>query len=145
MGDTVKAVAADRSADLRAALDARRRDLVRDIHDRLREGRVARPGGVGDLGDLSDADTREDLDRSLLQMRAETLTRIDAAISQLDEGKYGRCVECDGEIAARRLRALPFAVRCRMCEERGERGNGRARPAVERRAGPLIDLAVPRR
>jgi DnaK suppressor protein len=131
-------VVTDRSADLRAALDARRRELVRDIHDRLREGRTARPHVVGDMGDLSDADIQEDLDHSLLQMRAETLNRIDDAIARLDDGKYGRCVECDGEIAARRLQALPFAVRCRTCEERREL------PTAERRAGLLIDLAVSR-
>ena len=74
----------------------------------------------------------EDMDRALLQMRAETLNRIDDAISRLDDGNYGRCFECDAEIAAPRLRALPFAVRCRTCEEQRERGPGRTRPLAER-------------
>ena len=134
--------AATREADLRAALDARRRDLMRDIDGRIREGRTDRAHGAGDMIELSDADTQEDLDLALLQMRAETLTRIDDAIARLDEGKYGRCFECDGEIAAERLRALPFAVRCRSCEERREHGLGRAHPLAERRAGLAIDLAA---
>jgi RNA polymerase-binding transcription factor DksA len=41
-------------------------------------------------------------------MRAETVRRIDAALGQLEAGS---CVECAKEIAERRLRALPFAVR----------------------------------
>jgi DnaK suppressor protein len=42
-------------------------------------------------------------------MRADTLARVDEALVRLDAGKYGSCVECDGEISERRLRALPFA------------------------------------
>src|SRR5688572_26204895 len=105
---------------------------MRDIQDRIREGRSERQHGVGDISDVSDADMHEDMDRALLQMRAETLNRIDDAISRLDEGNYGRCFECDGEIAAARLRALPFAVRCRACEEQRESGPRRARPLAER-------------
>lgn len=131
-------VAVDQSAGLREALDVRRRDVVRDISTRVREGRVARPHAIGDMVDISEADIQEDLDRSLLQLRSEALTQIDAAIARLDVGKYGRCVECEGTIAAQRLRALPFAVRCRACEERRER------PAAERPAGLLIDLATRR-
>jgi len=129
-------IATDRSAELRAALVARRRDLDHDISGRLREGRTAGPRAVGDMGDVSDGEIQADLDSSLLQMRAETLARIDDAITRLDAGMYGRCMDCDGEIASRRLRALPFAVRCRTCEEHRER------PGVERRPGLLIDLAM---
>ena len=54
---------------------------------------------------------------TLLQMSAETLARIDAALRRLDVGQYGFCAECAKEIAERRLRALPFAVRCQACED----------------------------
>jgi RNA polymerase-binding transcription factor DksA len=74
-----------------------------------------------------DADTQGDIELALLQMRAEMLTRIDAALVRLDAGKYGFCSECEGEISERRLRALPFAVRCQPCEERREQEQGRAR------------------
>jgi DnaK suppressor protein len=71
---------------------------------------------------------------ALLQMSAESLLRIDEALVRLDAGEYGSCFECAGEIAERRLRALPFAVRCVACEERREK-NGRARQLAERRNG----------
>lgn len=50
----------------------------------------------------------------------ETLKKIDAAILRLEDGSYGRCDECEQEIAAARLRALPFAVLCRDCQEQAE-------------------------
>jgi RNA polymerase-binding transcription factor DksA len=49
-------------------------------------------------------------------MRAETLVRIDAAHRRLDVGQYGFCAEFAKAIAERRLRALPFVVRCQACE-----------------------------
>ena len=38
-------------------------------------------------------------------------------MSRLDEGAYGYCLECGEEIPELRLRALPFAIRCKDCEE----------------------------
>ena len=50
-------------------------------------------------------------------MKAETLGQINQALSRLDEGAYGYCLECGEEIPERRLRALLFAIRCKDCEE----------------------------
>jgi DnaK suppressor protein len=80
-------------------------------------------------------------------MKAETLALIDAALSRLDAGSYGACAACMGEIAGRRLRALPFAVRCEDCEDQRERSererDGQARHRERgRRDLPLFsDLA----
>ena len=46
---------------------------------------------------------------------SKTLNRIDAALRRLDEGSYGNCFQCGDEIAQVRLRALPFALRCKDC------------------------------
>ena len=70
-----------------------------------------------------------DLELALLQMKTETLTRIDTALDQLDAGLYGRCFTCHSEIAKARLRALPFAVRRTCREERRERAQ-RAMPSL---------------
>ena len=66
-------------------------------------------------------------------MKTETLARIDEAIVRLDAGKYGSCFECEGQITERRLRALPFAVRCQTCEEHREQAQGQARQAAQQR------------
>jgi DnaK suppressor protein len=62
----------------------------------------------------------------LLPMELETLARIDRSLAWLDEGNYGRCLDCEQEISEPRLRALPFAVRCRTCEVERERAGRRA-------------------
>jgi DnaK suppressor protein len=123
-----------RNADLKQMLSDRRRKIQTEVHTRIRGGRADRPNEVRDDLEVSDADIQGDLDMALLQMSAETLLRIDEALVRLDAGEYGSCFECAGEIAERRLRALPFAVRCVACEERREK-YGRARKLAERRNG----------
>ena len=118
-----------RHAGLRQMLSERRREMQDEIQSRIRDGRTDRPIEVRDDLEHSDAD----IQIALLQISAETLTRIDEALVRLDAGEYGSCVECDGEIAERRLRALPFAVRCQACEEKREQEQGHARQLAQRR------------
>jgi DnaK suppressor protein len=122
-----------RNTDLRHMLSERRREMQDDVQGRIRDGRTDRPKEGGDDLEHSDADIQGDIEFTLLQMRAETLTRIDEALVRLDAGKYGSCFECDSEISERRLRALPFAVRCQACQERREQEQGHARQLVQQR------------
>jgi DnaK suppressor protein len=109
-----------RSAQLRRLLNTRR-DAARDeLAARLRDGRSGRSHGEGDDVDVSEARAQSELDLALLQMTSDTLARIDAALVRIDAGEYGDCVECGGGISDERLRALPFAARCRACEDQRE-------------------------
>jgi DnaK suppressor protein len=75
-------------------------------------------------------------------MKAETLSKIDEALARLEEGTFGYCFECGEEISERRLRALPFAVRCKDCEEARETAQQRDRLIAQRRgnASLFIDM-----
>jgi DnaK suppressor protein len=123
--------------NVKLLLSARRREVHDDVHARLRDGRVDSARGAGDDLDHADARTRGDMDLALIQMRSDTLTRIDAALVRIDAGQYGSCFECGDRIAERRLQALPFAVRCRDCEDRREQEHRQqTRPASAVSAGP---------
>ena len=113
-----------RTAGLRQMLGDRRREIQDQLRGRIRDRRADRA-----------KDVRDDLESAVLEMRAATLARIEQALVRLDQGRYGSCVECDGEISAQRLRALPFAVRCRACEDRREQEQGRARRLAGGTAG----------
>jgi len=126
-----------RVAGLRHLLTERRREMQNQVTGRIRDGRGASRSNEGrDEIDVADADVQNDMELALLQMRAETLTRIDEALFMLDAGEYGSCVECDSEIPERRLRALPFAVRCQACEEHREQSQRRA-PQIAQPRGAL--------
>ena len=80
----------------------------------------------------SEVDIQEDIEFALIQMKAETLNKINEALARLEEGTYGNCFECGDEIAQPRLRALPFAVRCKDCEEAREMAQQRERIQARR-------------
>ena len=126
-----------RQAGRRQILIERRREMQDDVGIRIRHGRTDRPDEVSDDLELSDADVQGDIELALIQLRAETLGRIDEAIARLDAGESGACADCDGEISEPRLRALPFAVRCQACEEKREQEQGSARQLAQRR-GRLV-------
>jgi DnaK suppressor protein len=123
-----------RERDLRQLLHDRRRQMQGDVRTRIRDARIDRASDVFDALDHSDAAMQEEMDFALIQMKAETLARVDEALARLDAGQYGRCFECGGEIAEKRLRALPFAGRCTVCEEKKEQVQGRARQSAQSRA-----------
>jgi DnaK suppressor protein len=93
---------------------------------------------VLDQGESSDVDIQEDIEFALIQMKAETVHKIDEALRRLNDDTYGICFECGDEITERRLRALPFAVRCKDCEEVRETVEHRARIAARRSSSPLL-------
>jgi DnaK suppressor protein len=111
-----------RNALLRTILLDRRRTLQEDVDRRIRDGRADRPGDVRDELEHSSAIISEDVAFALLELKGETLRRIDGALGRLEINEYGYCFECAVEIAETRLRALPFAVRCTSCEARREQG-----------------------
>jgi DnaK suppressor protein len=98
-------------------------DRRREIHEKLRSLRDSIPVDTPDVRDAEEQsvdDFVQEVDLALMEMKSETLKKIDQAILRLEEGTYGRCQECDAEIAAPRLRALPFAALCRDCQEEAE-------------------------
>jgi DnaK suppressor protein len=108
-----------RNRELKKILEDRRRELMHNVQERIRDARadIGNDGQVLDEGDSSEANIQEDIEFALIQMQAETLNKIDAALRRLSEDRYGLCFECGTEIAEQRLSALPFAVCCRDCEE----------------------------
>ena len=111
-----KAVENGRTAVLRSQLESRRKELLRHLRS-LREELPAEALGVRDAEEQSVDDLVQEMDLALMQMKSETLAKIEDALGRLEAGTYGRCGDCGEEISAARLRALPFADRCRDCQE----------------------------
>ena len=128
----------ERYDELKGMLEERRREILGEVQGRMRdvraEGASASERGVVDAAETSESDIQDDIEFALIQMKSETLNKINEAIRRLDEGTYGNCFECGDEIAHARLRALPFAVRCIECEEARETAEQRER-AQARKSG----------
>jgi DnaK suppressor protein len=135
-------MAKDRYLELKKILEGRRREILSEVHEKMRDVRVdgstANVQGVLDAVESSEADIQEDIELALIQMKAETLQKIDEALTRLEEGSYGYCFECGEEISELRLRALPFAVRCKDCEEAREVAQQRERVLAQRRGAASL-------
>ncbi|QYC44772.1 RNA polymerase-binding transcription factor DksA [Nonomuraea coxensis DSM 45129] len=67
--------------------------------------------------DLTDADRA----RAMLTVAATQRDAVVAALKRLEEGVYGRCVDCARPVPEGRLEARPEAARCVQCQGKRER------------------------
>lgn len=137
MATTTKSKAAAKTSrynELRKMLEERRRELTNEVQGKIRDVRAegGKDRDVLDPGESSEVDIQEDIEFALIQMKGETLNKVNEALRRLEDGTYGNCFECGDEIAGPRLRALPFAVRCKDCEEARETAEHRERQQARR-------------
>jgi DnaK suppressor protein len=148
MATTTKAKGAGKTSrynELKKMLEHRRRELMNEVQGRIRDVRAegGKERDVLDQGESSEVDIQDDIELALIQMKSETLSKVNEALRRLDEGTYGNCFECGEEIAEARLRALPFALRCKDCEEARETAEQRERVMAQRRgsSGLFFDMS----
>ena len=137
-------MARSRYDELKQMLETRRREIQAEVQGRMRDVREEGVWGsqteVLDAVESSEADIQEDIEFALIQMKSETLNKINDALVRLEHGNYGYCFDCGEEIAQKRLRALPFAVRCKDCEEAREVAEQRQRQLVAKRGASSLFL-----
>ena len=134
-----------RYSELKRMLEDRRREIQAEVQGRMRDVRSEGAWGgkqneVFDAVESSEADIQDDIEFALIQMKSETLNKINDALIRLEQGDYGNCFDCGSEIAEKRLRALPFAVRCKDCEEAREVAEQRERQMAARRGTSSLFL-----
>ena len=136
-GHKAPQMASERYDELKKILEERRREILSEVQGRMRDVREEGAGstvqGVLDSVESSEADIQDEIEFALIQMKSETLNKIEEALRRLEEGTYGYCFECGDEISEKRLRALPFAVRCKDCEAAREVAQQRERLMASRR------------
>ena len=81
---------------------------------------------VNSSADNHMADTAtETFDRELADTLHENadavLAAIDGALKRIENGTYGKCINCGQDISPERLEALPYAELCIDCKREAER------------------------
>jgi RNA polymerase-binding transcription factor len=107
----------------RNLLEARRREILAEA-----ERVVGTMNGEPEEGfpDPTDRAALESDRNFLLRLRdreRKLLTKIDDAFSRIENGNYGQCEECGGEIGLERLKARPvttFCIACKSAQEERE-------------------------
>ena len=108
---------------LRQDLERRRSALMRALQTNMRSTREATDRAEMTKDPYGSASTAHDDELAAINVDrlARDLRLIDRALADIDAGRYGICLECEEPIAAKRLKALPFASRCVECQARSER------------------------
>jgi DnaK suppressor protein len=116
-------VSCEQHIAIRLMLVQHQRQLLNEIQIQVRDVREEGAGTgrhATDPGDTVDVEPEDDLPFALIQMKTEMLEKVTDAVRRCDQGAYGNCLDCGDVIASSRLRAMPFAVRCRECEQTRE-------------------------
>ena len=110
---------------------------AKTYQDRLTERRVALVGQVQaaeaysrerdaeatqDPADMAANAYTKELLMSMSTNDRQLLDSIDAALDRIEEGEYGKCVNCGEPIQEKRLEAVPWARHCIRCQDLIERG-----------------------
>src|SRR6266478_7917592 len=61
--------------------------------------------------------TERELATRNLERESKLLRSVREALSRIEEGAYGSCLQCEEEIGAKRLNALPWTPLCINCQQ----------------------------
>lgn len=117
----------------RQILMKRREDLAASVKSHAEElPDTGLDGAAGDSSDHAAADFTTEMFGALLERQAGTLEEVERALNKLDKGEFGICESCEKAIPSKRLKALPWARYCLVCQEKSDRmGGGRRAMAAE--------------
>lgn len=111
----------------------------RQLIDSLGSGfDVEMTASVGELSsvdnhtsDLGNETMERQKDLGLMAQAERTYQLCEEALSRIQQGSYGTCEGCGGEIPMARLEALPYALKCVGCQAADDEDIAFFRPAEE--------------
>jgi DnaK suppressor protein len=101
----------------RTTLESRRDELA---SGGLNREALAINSSPEDLDRIQHASDR-DLAMRILERSSSRLREVQAALSRIDAGTFGVCIDCEEDISAKRLAAVPWASYCIVCQETADR------------------------
>ena len=125
MKKTRRALKPEEIQEIKQDLLKKKQDLWEEIRQNLKE-RVDEEyhdliNNIKDEEELAQIDLQEEIVLGVMETRKSELETIAQALWRIDQGEFGKCLECGRWICLERLRARPWAVYCLECKERLER------------------------
>lgn len=78
------------------------------------------PDDLPDEADLASTEINQSLVFKLRDRERRLLTKIDQALSRMENGDFGTCQICEEPIEPRRLEVRPVSTHCLACKEKQE-------------------------
>jgi DnaK suppressor protein len=73
--------------------------------------------------------TERDLAIRNVDRESTLLRQVKGALERIQDGSFGKCIDCESAISPKRLAAVPWAQRCIQCQEVADR-DGQEAPDV---------------
>lgn len=111
---------------IRSELTEKRAELLGDVTS-LEDQALKSTGddvSVDHMADHGSDSFEQDQTIGLLEREREALRMIQTALGKIQDGEYGICEDCDGDIPKARLKALPYARLCIDCQMAEEQNGG---------------------
>lgn len=70
---------------------------------------------TADLNNLADSDEEQEANKAIVNELEVRLKNVKDALQRIEDGTYGKCAECNGEIDPARLDANPASTTCTNC------------------------------
>ncbi len=86
-------------------------------------GPIEASEGPQDFEDVAVDFLETQQEQSILVNQQALLTEVEDALKRIEDGTYGKCVNCGRPIPEKRLEAIPWAARDVKCEEQLEQRN----------------------
>jgi RNA polymerase-binding transcription factor DksA len=72
------------------------------------------------MADIGSDNFEQEFTLSLMETEEGTLDAIESAIERIEDGVFGECEECSGQISKARLQAIPYTPLCIKCAQKLE-------------------------
>ena len=111
-------------AALRSALQEQRGHLRREIEEQGADPDSDELAFAQDAGFSDRSHSTEERSRlvSVVKALRSNLRDVERALAKMEAGTYGICERCDTLISPERLEALPWALLCIECKQKGITG-----------------------
>jgi RNA polymerase-binding protein DksA len=102
-----------------AALDNLHRENSRSLEEET--GELVSGSADQHLADTATETVEREIGSTLEEHDERLLDAIDDALGRIEDGTYGKCVNCGAPIPEERLEAMPWATLCIECKRKEER------------------------
>jgi DnaK suppressor protein len=101
-------------------LVAERERLLNNTKESLKHDLNISTDDLPDEADLAASEINQSLTFELRNRERMMISKINTALSKIQDGSFGECDSCEETIEKRRLEARPFSTLCVACQEQSE-------------------------
>jgi DnaK suppressor protein len=121
--------------EIKEILVQTKKDILKTLSERIKSHDLTAQREIGDIFDDADLEQTREFNLLLGTRERQKLDQIESALSRMEQGEYGFCEDCEENIPAARLKAMPFATLCVKCKSERESMEGPNAPVYVEEKG----------